>query len=150
MIHFILYKVRKNRNCILENIIFLSPWKRLISFVSRRIFNRTTYFSFWVMFLVFVVGHQSMLRYSSNYYYNLHVFFKLKVSIFLVEPEYLRSEMIHNKIKQSNTFLSCCHTALFQCPGNITDNVVMASWRCLKQLSFTTELNIICENHVDL
>ena len=33
-----------NQNCVLENIIFLSPWKCFISFVLRRIFHCATYF----------------------------------------------------------------------------------------------------------
>ena len=80
-----------------------------------------------------------MLRYSSNYYYNLHVFLKLKAGIFCVEPEYLRSEMVQIIEHGKNISL-----------GNITDNVVMASCGRLKQFSFTTELNIICESCVDL
>ena len=56
----------------------------------------------------------------------------------------------NNKLKNSKTFLYRCHMAIFQCPGNITENAVMTSCRGLKQVSFTTELNISCENHVDL
>ena len=55
-----------------------------------------------------------------------------------------------NKIKHGKTFLSFCHVALFQCPGNIADNVLMTSCRCLKQLSFAIELNFICESRVDI
>ena len=128
-------------------ILFFFPHENVLSVLFREEFSIAPLIFLFELCFWFLLW---AIKASSNYYYNLHVFFKLKVSIFLVEPEYLRSETIHNKIKQSNTFLSCCHTALFQCPGNITDNVVMASWRCLKQLSFTTELNIICENHVDL
>ena len=84
-------KLRKNQNCVLENIILLSPWKCFIRFVSRRIFNSATCFSFCVMFM----SLRNKSRYSSNYYYNLPVFFKLKISIFCVEPEFLRSETIH-------------------------------------------------------
>ena len=139
MIHFISYKLRKKQICVLENIIFLLPWKCFISFVSRKIFNSVTFLFelFW-------------LRHSSNYYYNLHVFLKLKSCIFCVEPEYLRSETIQIINWKTVKHFFPVATQLFQCPGNITDNVVMTPWRCLGQLYFTTELNIICESRIDL
>ena len=56
-----------------------------------------------------------------------------------MEPEYLRSEMVQIIKHSKNISL-----------GNITDNVVMTSGGRLKQLSFTTELNIICESCIGL
>ena len=113
------HKLRKNQNHVYENIIFLSR-ENVLSVLFREEFSIMPHvFLFQLWF--FIVGLWNMLRYSSNYYYNLHVFLKLKAGIFCVEPEYLRSEMVQIIKHGKNISL-----------GNITDNVVMTSGGHLK------------------
>ena len=56
----------------------------------------SVFLAFFGIFFVFGFHYMPLKHvevwYSSNYYYDLHVFFKLKASIFHVEPEYSRSE----------------------------------------------------------
>ena len=117
----------------MENIIFLSPRKHFINFVLRRIFNSA----------IFFLSYGFVFRYGPLKY--VEVFFKLLLQfacLFQTKSKYIlcgtrifeiRDDTNH-KIKHGKTFLSCYHKALFHCPGNITDNVVMTFCRHLKQL----------------
>ena len=107
----ILYDInyRRTKIVFLKKIFFFS----FISFVSRRIFNSTTYFSFWVVF-----GFHCWPSKHVEVFFKLLLYFTYLLQ---TKSKYIScgtrifeiKDGTNNKIKHGKTFLSRCHTRYF-------------------------------------